>query len=77
MKIALIRSVKTSGEQGFGWQWRDKDGGVGSAQTFRYFFDCCESARRKGYACTFRGVSVSLITPPAAGRIHRGSQVRA
>jgi hypothetical protein len=75
MKIALVHSVRTGGEA-FGWKWRSEDGAVVSAGTFRYFNDCCENARRKGYACTFDGVSVGSATP-AALQVRRASQLRA
>jgi hypothetical protein len=77
MKIALVHSVRTAGEQAFGWKWRSEDGAVESAGAFRYFNDCCENARRKGYACTFDGVSVGSATPAGLQGGRHGSQVRA
>jgi hypothetical protein len=77
MKIALVRSVRTTGEHAFGWKWRSEDGAAESAHTFRYFNDCCENARRKGYACTYDGVSVGSATPAALQGVRHGSQARA
>jgi hypothetical protein len=77
MKIAMVRSVRIAGEQAFGWKWRSEDGAIESADTFRYFNDCCESARRKGYACQFDGVSVGSAMPAAQQGLRRAAQVRA
>jgi hypothetical protein len=77
MKIALVHSVRTAGQEAFGWKWRSEDGAVVSADTFRYFNDCCENARRKGYACTFDGVSVGSATPAGLQGVRRASQLRA
>jgi hypothetical protein len=79
MKTALVHSVRTAGEQTFGWKWRSEDGTIESPHTFRYFNDCCENARRKGYTCTFDGVSVGSATPVAQQGLGLGRawQVRA
>jgi hypothetical protein len=65
MKIALIHSVRVGGVHAFGWRWRAQDGVAESADTFMYFHDCCENARRKGYQCQFDGVAAGTGTPAA------------
>ena len=53
MKLALVVSVRAPGADRFAWQWRPEDGTPGSGDTFKYFFECCQDARKAGYECKF------------------------
>ena len=53
MKVALVVSVRAPGADRFVWRWRPDDGTPGSSDTFKYFFECCEDARKAGFECKF------------------------
>ena len=71
MKIALISSVRVAGVHSFGWKWRAEDGKAESAETFMYFYDCCENARKRGYECRFAGAESGSTTPAALSAVKR------
>ena len=70
MKIALISSVRVAGVHTFGWKWRSEDGTVECRDTFMYFHDCAEDAKKHGYEGRFAGAASSTSpardAPPAA-----------
>ena len=66
MKTALINSVRVAGVHTFGWKWRSEDGTAGCRDTFMYFNDCAEDAKRHGYQARFAGADLAGPTSPAA-----------
>ena len=52
---AQISSVRTANPQGFQWMWRSMDGDQQSPNTFAYFYECVEDARRAGFTVDLAG----------------------
>ena len=71
MKVALVVSVRAPGAARFAWKWRPEDGTPGSSETFQYFFECCQDARKAGYECKF-----SLDSEAPAKAVRRAASSR-
>ena len=50
MKPATMFSVPSGNGKGFTWKWRAGDNLAESKNSFDYYHDCVEDARKHGYA---------------------------
>ena len=71
MKTALISSVRVAGVHTFGWKWRSEHGTAECRDTFMYFHDCAEDAKKHGYTARFVGADSTASTSPEGRRPRR------
>ena len=71
MKVALVLSVRAAGADRFRWRWQPEDGTPVPSKTFKYFFECCEDARKAGYECKFSLRDEATGAPPKRAQAAR------